>query len=784
MPVKAPFRFARINRWIHEPAWGPLVSHDVPFADGLSGRVTLRITAKTPLLLGGRRRGASDNLEGAVWPFRLPDGRWALPPSTLQGMTRAILEVAAFGRLGAWVEDRRFGIRDLTNSETAKRHYRSRLVNTVNRVIHPKTLAGWLTRIGDKPHIVPCDLSRVHVDDLEALRASLISRATGQRMEPLERLRQGATNAEQRYAWFLAGLAGRGALDQEFLIEPKRPHHHASINRRINESYAVPLKGADPGAVGNRKPGTIVITGKVKPPRGVHPLGPRQKKREFVFHSPSRATLASDFAKLAQTALAVDDKTWDTFLYLHCKADGTPDNAGWRYWAEDYKHGHPVPVFWWPEAANPRQVSTFGMAFAPKAGFPLSTHDALRHSHPGHLKDPAEAALDLPNLIFGVAAEGDNGRGLKRRAWFGLGQSTGADSRLQNFNQPAILSSPKPKYLGLYVRQRSTDDDTIPQGGRDQQGEPMAAYSSLRLRNNEVVARDKATALDNLARPELSGVKVWPSSADRDRGVQIPDPPHVAGAQPPGPRVKTELHAVPASTVFEAPLTFHNLRPVELGALLWALSFGNPKAFETPTKGARMRHRLGMGKPFGLGEVEISIEGLETKKATTLMAAFIEHMEQEYPKPGIWTQSPQVRALLKAANPGENRAPDLTYMNVTGRDGYVDNRNRGAFLGAYVDETSELDKLPVEASQADQIQGPAAQLPATPTDPATSDVDLEPAIGARVRCRPNANPRIAGKEGVIEKLPDREFGDFHIRMGERVERIKGTLFKVIAPSED
>ena len=56
MTVNAPFRFARINRWIYTPAWAPLVSHDVPFADGLSGTATVKVVAKTPLIVGGRRR--------------------------------------------------------------------------------------------------------------------------------------------------------------------------------------------------------------------------------------------------------------------------------------------------------------------------------------------------------------------------------------------------------------------------------------------------------------------------------------------------------------------------------------------------------------------------------------------------------------------------------------------------------------------------------------------------------------------------------------------------------
>lgn len=656
MPVKAPFRFARINRWIHEPAWGPLVSHDVPFADGLSGRVTLRITAKTPLLAGGRRRPATETHEGAVWPFRLPDGRWALPPSTLQGMTRAILEVAAFGRLGPWVEDRRFGIRDLADTITARKHYRDHLHGT---------RAGWLVMRDGQPCIIECEMARLSHDELK--------KRTGVQFS------QKSASLEEKYRGVDKWASSKGG-ELRFAIKPGKVHAQAS-----------------PAAHGTT--GSVVITGHAP-----------KKKREFVFHNPDLRGASCSSTVSAE----VPEPVWRTFEYLHCDSNRQPTHPAWAYWEPRFRNGNPVPVFWWPEPCNPKRVATFGMAFAFKAGFPLSTHDLLRNSHPDHLKDPAEAALDLPHLIFGVAAEADKGRGLKRRAWFGLGRSI--DTRMLSFKKPAILSSPKPKYLGFYVRQRSAEDDRIPQG---KGGEPMAAYASLDPSTTKVVARDRTAALDNLARPELAGVKLWPGSADRDGGVRIPDPPQVTGAQPPGPKVKTKLHAVPAETVFEAPLTFHNLRPVELGALLWALSFGDAKAFGAHDNGARLRHRLGMGKPFGLGEVEIEIAGLTVDEATTpepmdLLDAFTDHMERAYPKPGVWAKSPQVRAILKAANPHENRGAELAYMNVTGPDSYVENRDKGRFLGPYVAEEHEIEKpLPpageTETSRRHPPSGPRDQ---------------------------------------------------------------------------
>jgi hypothetical protein len=44
---------------------------------------------------------------------------------------------------------------------------------------------------------------------------------------------------------------------------------------------------------------------------------------------------------------------------------------------------------------------------------------------------------------------------------------------------------------------------------------------------------------------------------------------------------------------------FHNLKPQELGALLWTLTWGGE---------AQLRHSLGMGKPFGFGQTHFDVQ--------------------------------------------------------------------------------------------------------------------------------------------------------------------------------
>jgi len=811
MPVKAPFRFARINRWIHEPAWGPLVSHDVPFADGLSGRVTLRITAKTPLLVGGRRRPATENREGAVWPFRLPDGRWALPPSTLQGMTRAILEVAAFGRLGPWIEDRRFGIRDLAKSATADLHYRSRLTRNIDAVFHPQTRAGWLIKHGDTAVLVPCNLSRVHVDALAELRTALLAER-GLKVGTLYNLRRGHKDPRERYNLLTNGLEPHEILEQDFWIEPQRDHSHDNPPRNIFDSECLPCAlrpGARPEFEVERQRGTIVLTGKV-PSAAQENTSTRNaeihgKKREFVFFGPSRAELEAEieqhgvdalFEEAGRRVLDIDQITWAAFLFLHCDARKRPKNETWTYWHDDFQNHRPVPVFWWPDAADYTVVSTFGMAFAFKAAFPLSTHDLLRHSHPDHLEIPAKAGLDLPHLVFGCFAEADQGRGLKRRAWFGLA-ATDFDTIRQEDEVEVILASPKPSYLGLYVRQRNSARNTIPAD------EPMAAFT--RLRKGE--AGVPATPSMALLKPELAGVKLWPAAANRPIAKAQAE---AHGMKGPGKSVQTRLTALRAGAEFETNLTFHNLRPVEIGALLWALSFGDKRAFDPARRSDhdRLRHRLGMGKPFGLGEIQIDIGKISfqdgaTRTPTDLICQFADHMAEAYrhaepwqgkdPGEDAWRMSPQVAGLLKAASPGANNAADLAYMSLNAADhSYVAYKKAQAFLEPYVAEHMEIPRYVEPPEDCEPVHAPVAAAPdpvgvAPPGEriqaPAAHQIGAKPAP-VRIRLVALARPELGIREGVLLDVDKTRKNPYLGRFGTRAVWLKRNQFEHLGSEGD
>jgi CRISPR-associated protein (TIGR03986 family) len=696
MAITAPFRFARIWRRVYLPAWGELVTHDVPFADGLSGEATITLTARTPLVVGGPRRkavkgkGQQGGREGEVWPFRLPDGTWALPGSTLQGMTRAILEIATFARLGHRIDDRRFAYRSLAVTETAKRHYGKRLSTNAGGNVTPHSRAGWLLGPKENPVIVPCRYARIHAEELIRRRLGLRGQVPAALLDPEDETNVlvRKNNAKERTDWFTDGPLA--SLDGAFVLEPppEGGWRHQQGRIRINYHKATFAAAGAAGAVS----GTVVITG--KPQRG---LGDSRKKMDFVFHTPDRST-APGFG----CARPVEPDVWDAFALAHFERRGREENPNWTVWKDEFEAGRPVPVFFWEEGGR---ISTFGTAFAFKAAHLAGIYDLLRNSAPEHFASPGDA-LDLPDLVFGAAAQDDGAGGLKRRVVFGLGRSDHRGEAIRLGNAVNLLG-PKPGFFEIYVRQRK---------GGPRPGEPHANYTPV------------ADPARHLSAPELAGVKIWPAAAWPEGAgpdAHAPDQP-IDGAW-----VRTRLNVLPAGTRFTVPMTFQNLRPIELGAVLWALSFGQPEAFGADPAAICRRHRLGMGKPYGLGTVRTGVDlrvDDDDRSAIDFVKAFEQHMAEPCAIGPEWPGSKNIAALHWASDPDRNIRADLHYMRLQG-----DNPQNRAAPGTYVGERAAGRVMD------DYVDGPEPEPPPPPL-----------VVGATVRLK--APHRRSGEQGPISVI--------------------------------
>lgn len=96
------------------------------------------------------------------------------------------------------------------------------------------------------------------------------------------------------------------------------------------------------------------------------------------------------------------------------------------------------------------------------------------------------------------------------------------------------------------------------------------------------------------------------------------------------PKQLTRIKPVRAGVRFQFKVHFENLRPEELGLLWWALALpGEP--------GKEYRHKLGMGKPLGMGAVAIKPQLVVTNRSSRYETLFSSEQWQT----GVQTADPQ-----------------------------------------------------------------------------------------------------------------------------------------------
>ena len=636
MAIHAPYNFVALSRFIYEPDWADRISHDVPFSDGLSGEFDITITARSKILIGGER--GEENGIRTVEPSKLPDGTYAIPESSIRGMIRNVLEIAAFSRM-QFVDDKRFGIRDLT--DPAIPYYRRRIVNKVK--------TGWLwfdgaaARQGEPGwRITPCSMARVRFEELAEIgKASRIAK-------PIAWSTKG--DAPERYK-----LWGLENTRQTLVLYEGEREKLARL----------------PGPGERGEAGHLVFTGNP----GVQKDFKKAKKAEFFFYD-----LRAD-----AEALSVPQLVFEGFKTIHDPEDGRPKNPAWIYWHDLWakRPATRIPVFYIVEN---REVASFGLASMFKLAHAMSVAQIIAHTSDKHCQPDV---IDLPTALFGYAADkGEQGpRGLKSRIHLGLAKciSDGTGRQPKCLSDPqTILSGPKPSYFPSYVRQPVEKDDS----GRLKrvQNAGRAVYATYTPLPGEQETE--------LRQPEIRGWKRYPAGR-KDKVNPVTDPKTKK-------EVQVILKPLPSGVRFTSTVRFHNLRPTELGALLWALEWdGRPE----------LRHRLGMGKPYGYGQITITVnDGKWTLRRNSnteesnpslskrqYMDVFIAEMESAYRKAAkeegrtaydcaSWATSEQIAQLLAMADPniGQRQILDYMRLQVPGENQFVLAKNAHEALPDYL----------------------------------------------------------------------------------------------------
>lgn len=283
------------------------------------------------------------------------------------------------------------------------------------------------------------------------------------------------------------------------------------------------------------------------------------------------------------------------FAYFDDRKTEPKESPDWKYWKTKLKNGQKVPVFFQKEN---NQVKHFGLSYLYKLPYNGSIYDGIYDTH-------FDDRLDLAQTIFGLA---NNDNALKGRVQFShfklldeLKNTEPLPPRTEN------LGTPRASYYPFYVMQNGIlystfmDDDFI-----------IAGRKRYPIHKNK---------------PDEDDIHYDPNSS-----------------------IGTPFRPLKNNIIFEGKLRFHNLKKVELGAILSALTFHN-----TPNT----YHNIGLAKALGYGKVQIKIKNFETIK---YLQEFEKLMMQNIPH---WLNSNELKELLTMATPQDNQGNSkLDYMEL------------------------------------------------------------------------------------------------------------------------
>ena len=312
------------------------------------------------------------------------------------------------------------------------------------------------------------------------------------------------------------------------------------------------------------------------------------------------------FFKKIKTIEKVDEKVIQNFLFAYFEDDKKKWSKDWAHWRNELNEGRKIPVFF--NADDYGTPKHFGLSYLYKLPYKYSVKESIDN----HQK---ETDVDLSETIFGFI---DNEKGaLKGRVQFGHAFAQVAEKcskpRLE------VLAGPKASYYPTYIRQSFENG----------------------------VVKNYKTFMDKSA--VISGWKRYPVYKET---VSTNPPPVIKGKV--NKKVATSFVPLKAGAVFNFEIKYHNLKEIELGALLSALTFH---------KTNNTFHSIGMAKPLGYGKIKLEIDDISN--FDTYLKAFESYMEAELGKfEERWLHSEQITELLTMASEQDYPNDPKPYMDL------------------------------------------------------------------------------------------------------------------------
>lgn len=261
-----------------------------------------------------------------------------------------------------------------------------------------------------------------------------------------------------------------------------------------------------------------------------------------------------------------------------------------QFWKKQFDKGMPVPIFY------NKNKTAIGLTQLFKLAYKKTIFEAAKQTS-------NDEKLDLAETIFGTV-KGD--RALKGRVYFSHFKSS-----IERFEakKEGVFGTPNPSYYPNYL---------------EQQGE---TYTTLMSEDAKIRGYKRY--------PLHEGVeKLSIGNGNKDMIV--------------------EFKPLPVSSVFKGKIIFHNLKKVEIGALLSAITFHG--------KSDKFMHNIGFAKPYGYGKIDIKLTLKELKYSQDeYLKEFEKQMNEFVPN---WLNTEQPTELCKMASVRYKQSNYLRYQKL------------------------------------------------------------------------------------------------------------------------
>jgi CRISPR-associated protein (TIGR03986 family) len=604
-----PYNFVPLNENVLIPYWAEDISQDVPSRDGEDGTIKVTFRNVTPLFI---KNGMRDKDKNGNY-IDLKDGdpkfedklsahikdsdnkrHYFLPATSIKGMIRSAMEVLTFGVMDQYDNDS-FSYRNLDDP-----NYRNKMQSADS---------GWLEKIdGNKYRLNKCKSENILIIELLLKKAGVtISEKIQQQLDILKKT--GKNVEKGRYV----GIFHKFGLNSD---EENKIINYLSqlgnVTKKEKEQIKNPLDQIDTKFIldlfdKNLKNEEysdgkfLVCTGPMT-----------QKKFEYLF-STDKLEKIFDFD---------EDQIKEAFFnvynpknkYQTCEESKKKIERLFK--KNEEEQGHGIPVFFVKDDARKYHIG-FSRYF--RLPCKCKVKDGVNQTFSDGVF-PMKKDVDMVKCIFGRIKDGASLRG---RVQFGNAFTSYFDDKdlVSDENElEGILGQPKSSFYPYYLKQGKGHVISYDGNGTDPQ-------------------------------ITISGRKFYRIQSGFDQN-KFKNPKNKMGEDEKlSSNMSSRIRPIPEGKEFEMTIHLHNMRPIETGALLSALTFhGENGCF----------HNIGMAKSFGFGKIrteikEIKMEGKNKSKEDYLKP--FENYMNFFTKAKMgqnWKETEQVKSLFSIASEHED----------------------------------------------------------------------------------------------------------------------------------